>query len=503
MKRILLTSFIIFCLIKSGFAIQLSTTLKVIGDKTYFIHQVEKGQTFYSICKLYSVEIQEIVRQSEKPALQDGELLTIPAKDKVLAQLFKDKELNKKIVYLSEDENSESIESSKNIEQFKQPEQFKQSEQLNQIEKPEKLVNVDTMPHPQVINIALLLPLNLGNIDKIENNNSATTHRYFAYASALEAALLAVKNYENSPDVPKVSLYIYDISDEISAKKLILNGKLQKDKINVMIGPIFLKSFVLLADYAKKNNILIINPLSDKDVFLMQNNFTVKVNTSDEDILKQIIQDAILNNNSNNMKDLIIIYDSLSEHISQRDFVKKILVEHKCFANIKEVNIYNGNIQNLNKVLSEKNNNILLYLSDNEAFVSQIISNTSKQKADKKLYCTRFFEVFNQQELKYLEAIDLHYAVPFNKNKDDETVRNFERKFYEKFRTLPDANAFLFYDLTNMIIESVYLAPNEQLSLENSKYEGLGYSFDFLRSNLSGENGLQNIQIRIVNSMSN
>jgi adenylate kinase family enzyme len=352
--------------------------------------------------------------------------------------------------------------------------------------------------HPEVINLALLLPLNLGNIDQIDiNNNSVINQRYFAYASALEAVLLALKNYEESPENQKVALYIYDVSDENSAKKLTLSGKLQKDKINVMIGPVFLKSFEWLADYARKNNILIINPLSDKE-FLKHNHLTVKANTSEEKILQQIIQDALNHDSTASAKDLILIYDSLPEHINQCDFVKKSFSGHPYFANIKEINIYNSNIQNLNKVLSEKNKNILLYLSDNEAFLSQIISNTSKQKSEKKLYCTKFFDVFNQQELKYMEAIDLRYATLFCKNRDDEAVRNFEKQFYAKFNTLPDANAFLFYDLTNMVIKSVYTTQKEQLSLENIKYEGLGYSFYFLRQNLLDENGLENIQIRIV-----
>ncbi|MDR2510881.1 MAG: LysM peptidoglycan-binding domain-containing protein, partial [Bacteroidales bacterium] len=105
MKKNILILFIVFCLIKSGLAVEipLSTTLKVINDKTYFVHQVEKGQTLYSICKLYDINIQDIIRVSDKPALQDGEMLTIPAKEKILAQLFKDKDLNKKIVYLSDE----------------------------------------------------------------------------------------------------------------------------------------------------------------------------------------------------------------------------------------------------------------------------------------------------------------------------------------------------------------------------------------------------------------
>ena len=61
--------------------IRISAEKVVSGGKTYYMHEVQKGQTLYSIAKAYKVTILDIDRENVIPAggLQAGQMLKIPA----------------------------------------------------------------------------------------------------------------------------------------------------------------------------------------------------------------------------------------------------------------------------------------------------------------------------------------------------------------------------------------------------------------------------------------
>jgi LysM repeat protein len=60
--------------------IRISSEKIVSGGRTFFMHEVQKGQTLYSIAKAYKVTILDIDRENAIPAggLQSGQVLKIP-----------------------------------------------------------------------------------------------------------------------------------------------------------------------------------------------------------------------------------------------------------------------------------------------------------------------------------------------------------------------------------------------------------------------------------------
>lgn len=61
--------------------IRISGEKVISGGRTYYMHEVQKGQTLYSIAKAYKVTILDIDRENVIPAggLQSGQMLKIPA----------------------------------------------------------------------------------------------------------------------------------------------------------------------------------------------------------------------------------------------------------------------------------------------------------------------------------------------------------------------------------------------------------------------------------------
>ena len=56
--------------------------MQLIEGKTYYLHKIEKGNTLYSLSKMYSVKIKDLI--SENPQLEEGlkvdQVIRIPIK---------------------------------------------------------------------------------------------------------------------------------------------------------------------------------------------------------------------------------------------------------------------------------------------------------------------------------------------------------------------------------------------------------------------------------------
>ena len=68
--------------------IKISKEKMVSSGKTYFLHEIQKGQTLYSIAKAYQVTILDIDRENSIPAggIQTGQVLRIPASSTMVAE---------------------------------------------------------------------------------------------------------------------------------------------------------------------------------------------------------------------------------------------------------------------------------------------------------------------------------------------------------------------------------------------------------------------------------
>jgi ABC-type branched-subunit amino acid transport system substrate-binding protein/LysM repeat protein len=519
---------------KSFAQVPLSTTLKVMNNKTYFVHQVAKQQTIYSICKTYQIEVNELIRGSEKTSLQDGETVLIPAKEQVLSKLFNDKTLNKEIIYLTENEDiaNQNLPKSElktepkitaDLEEPKvqgkepiikdsvvSPNEAKDAPVVNNTpkdvakkDKAHQLFNrqFDTIfcenANTKSVNIALLLPLNLSELDLIDvNTNTPNTQKYFTYASFLEGAMLAVNEFKDKQEAQslKVKVSVYDVGDEKSASKLILSNKLVVDGIDIIIGPVYYNAYHIMSKYAKEKKIQIFNPLSDKDAVIENNPYSFKIHTSKFEEVKRILEYIVKNQDV--AQNLIVVYDSSYNSRALKNFVQKCVDSTKYFQNVSYLKIP-SKIEKLNALLSPKNRNNIIYLAENEAFISEIITNTSKVAGEKCLFATKDFSIFAQTDSEYLLKMKVFYTKDFLKNSKNTEILNFERRYYEQFKELPDENALLSFDFTNCLIDNILKnCEQEGVYLGDTFYSGLVYRFHFVQ--YSNKSGYQNTETNLI-----
>ncbi|MDR2907479.1 MAG: LysM peptidoglycan-binding domain-containing protein, partial [Bacteroidales bacterium] len=205
-------------------AVQISDRIENVDGVFYHLHTVEKGQTLYSISRAYQVKPEDIKRTIDKPEIQVDEILLIPSKQKP-----------SKIVIHKVDRSE-----TKPQDTVAQPDTMPAQ---TYIEKPKK----------PVMNVALMLPLYLNEVDQI--NPRDKNNRAFSLLQFYEGAVFAIKEFES--EETKINVQVFDVTgDERTAVNLINSGKL--DDVDVMVGPLFLRSFRVMSDFAEQRRIFII-----------------------------------------------------------------------------------------------------------------------------------------------------------------------------------------------------------------------------------------------------
>ncbi|HQB53395.1 MAG TPA: LysM peptidoglycan-binding domain-containing protein, partial [Bacteroidales bacterium] len=63
--------------------VEVSTEKVVSGGRVYYMHEVQKNQTLYSIAKAYRVSVDDLSRENVIPpnGIQAGQMLKVPAPD--------------------------------------------------------------------------------------------------------------------------------------------------------------------------------------------------------------------------------------------------------------------------------------------------------------------------------------------------------------------------------------------------------------------------------------
>ena len=75
---------------KTGFQaspVTVTRTVDTVLGKAYFVHEVQKGHTLYSICKAYRTEAGQILKDSPESEVQIGEYIYIPLDESLITGL--------------------------------------------------------------------------------------------------------------------------------------------------------------------------------------------------------------------------------------------------------------------------------------------------------------------------------------------------------------------------------------------------------------------------------
>lgn len=505
-----------------------STRIEKIEGKEYYIHKIIKGQTLYSISKVYNMLISELV--FENPDAIDGIKPDMELRIPVISTTTpvitpKDKPININGKYrvhtVEKGQTLYAISKLYNVtvEAIKQanpemPEALSLGLQLNipveQLLKAEETVytsavieNLKDTPVVSVdgnkINMVLLLPLYLSENDNSYRDTAKTNYSQSIYAKSLnglefyEGALLAADSLSRKGI--KATIYAYDIPDSAALAKVLRNPVLKS--ADVIIGPFHGKRFDAVAAFAKENNIVCVSPVLKKSDIAQNNSLVNKVLPSDE---IQIQQMGEYIGRFNCKKNIIIMHSGNSDSLMIEKL--KAGIKSRCDSvKLHVINTKGRGVKLADSLIQPNVENIVMAFSRDESYVSRLVLHLEK-KNNKQRVVTLFglneWQDFENIEVEYFQNLNLHLPVDLFVDYSRPEVKNFLKKFREKYLAEPDKFSYLGYDVTmyylqmlNKFGKTFYQRP------ETIHATGLQSSFDFKK--VGTEGGLENQNTFILN----
>lgn len=335
--------------------------------------------------------------------------------------------------------------------------------------------------------IAVMLPFNVdmynfNPFDLQEVNFNKASAMSIEFYQGFQLALDAIQTSEINAEI-----YVFDTKNDENAVKKILNSA-PFPKVDLIIGPVYNKNLRIAAEFAKKNKIPLISPLSSSSSITENNTYYYTANgTADahHEALMKHIQQSYPNDT------LIIIHDNTPDERAVINNIKKINTdfysESPTYIHEIEASIDDG-LRNIKSQFDSLSTHLVLIPSNNEMYTTYVLSQLAQIKT---YYPSIVFGMpnwnkFNNINYDYFEWMKVHLTESYWINESNLDVINFEQAYYIHNHIKPSEFAFQGYDLANYVL--AYIAHNrDQLTDEKERFftvdvldQGLQTKFFFI-----------------------
>ncbi len=465
--------------IYAGQIIKIPTTYK---GQDYITHRVQKRTKLKKIARMYSLKIDKIreINPEVKNKVQRGEILKIP------------------------------VEPGKDIP-------FEIVDVMYLSPEIDRLVDLDSIRcnkqddfTDRIYKVALMLPLYLDEFDSIQwigpaGIRPAFEYKPFNFIQFYEGVMLAVDSLKGKG--LKVELYVYDFDEKINKTIRVLQNP-ELTEMDLIIGPLFRKSFKLVSNFAEMFGIRIVNPLTTrteilgyKNVFKIKPSYEAQHKLIDR-LIKKNYPDArviIVRHNKykngemvnmlkerleRDFNDKIRIANSLLENIIDeysladttlaagellesinieniliyRDFIKNELDDSTTFLNrVDEIIYMEDGIDGLMNAASIIRPNVIVAVTDNKVFALELLTklNELRDTFDITLIGIPEWDKFSDLETEYLMNLNTHFLSSSCIDYQDENVKGFIKVFRRTFKTEPQQYAYDGFDIAYYFLNAM------------------------------------------------
>ncbi|MDL2296548.1 ABC transporter substrate-binding protein, partial [Bacteroidales bacterium OttesenSCG-928-E04] len=323
------------------------------------------------------------------------------------------------------------------------------------------------------------------NVAAIENDDQLDSKLPFQLTGFWNGSKIALEEFYN--DSVHVNVIVKDITDNVSKLRNIMEDKKFMSTIDLIIGPFYSSSFIIAAEYAKKYEIPIVNPFSNRRDILENNEFVYKA-TPPTSIEPQLFYDRIIATD----RDANIILWSDDEASDRYKNYEKLFEEQ----DLEPTKLYfDDNLNSFKQLLSPYRQNVVILLSNSTA---KIISNFRQLDAiaDLQDFLLLIPEKWIEEIYSELEVFNALQAYCFANNHVDytnEKVVFFMTEYVERFNAPPTLEHFVFqgYDLTRYFLQALL----HNFDHEKITIEPLAMDFKFVKIKT---NGYENQQKRLL-----
>lgn len=415
-----------------------------VNNQDFIIHVVEQGQTIYSIGRTYKLSPAKILESNPDytESLPIGAQLIIPKPKTAVIPPQKQDSITEQPKLTPKKEPVTIVSNvADTIENHK-----------TDINKTREVIETVTFKK-QSVRIVLMLPfmLDINSKEQVETeiiNKHIQIHpSTFPFVEYYEGMLLAVDSLRKKGI--SVQLEVYDSSkDSIYIQEILT--KINPNKLDLIIGPVFPVAFSIAAEFAKKYKIPIVSPLSSDDIAIKSNPYVIQVNSPQRYRFKEIADFASEHKNCN----VIFVYNSIDLEQAQVQECKRIFNLYyadslkKNGIKLKEVYFPKLGLDGVEKAMNAEEKNIIIVLSRNQAFINNLVTKLFQfsKKYDIHLVGLPMWEKYDNLELDFLFALQFQFVT--NGFVD---YRNTDvKRFIETYRTIysiePTRFSFQGYD---------------------------------------------------------
>ncbi len=414
-----------------------STTQNVFMAESFIYHYVKPGETLYSLSLYYDISIEEI--KEINPELRWGELqydeyIKIPRPTDVLSEAADLPADSLPVDTIVQDVDSLGIPFWSQI----------------------KWRRIQPKPIRGTIHVAMLLPLDLywdvesDSLDLRllddaesfkkdgEDKNNLINPRVIGYLEFYQGALLAIDELQKNGY--SINLYVYDTERSRQRTREIIR-KAEMEEMDLIIGPVNFWNLEIVADFARQHEIPMVSPFSSDQEIVRYNPYVFQVTPSYDIEFKswaEYISDFY-------DKTIILVHDGDSTLYHKVQFLKdevfnkiaeKADLEDVIF---KEVKMNDSVYVDMAHVLTQDGENLVVVPSENEAYVSNVISPLFYLLDQYKIEVAGMpqWNKFRNIDLEYFHKLKMSYFTSFYVDYDKPEMKAFINRFREVYYTEP------------------------------------------------------------------
>lgn len=430
----------------------------------YKTHVVKKGETLYSLSKLYATTVDSIklVNLGLTQGLREGETIFIPKK------------------------------------------QDHQTLAANIIS------SIDTsVTKKATYTIALMLPFYLDENDEMAEKRNALEDKkiypkskfaiefYNGFLSALDSI---------TTDSCKFKVYAYDTKGKDTARIKHLLLKSELTSVDLIVGPLYYDNFKLVANYAKQHKIPVVSPVKQSNKVLLGNPYVFKVIPSKTSVINPIAKLMVDSFKTENL--LAIAHEKSKEKpmidLCVKAYNKELLSTNDTtiYSSMKRIDV-NVNMADIVAKFKPNKNNVIFVPTSDQTFVTTLFSyliTTLNQRNYKDYKVTLIgleeWSKYENIDLDYFQRLNVHYCASQYMNDKDSLNQEFIERFIQLKSIYPSKNVMLGHDIAYYFGNnfSEYGTVFSQKSLV--PYRGRSVRLNFFKTGI--ESGFENKDVTLL-----
>ncbi|MFZ4521449.1 MAG: amino acid ABC transporter substrate-binding protein [Bacteroidales bacterium] len=447
-----------------------SSVIEKIDGRDFYIHTIKRGQTLYMISKAYGVEVNDIIR--ENPGVKEG----IKADQKLRIALPGQKSAIVPKSNAVKDKQSAAKEGNATVKAA--------TPKVDSVIIPVLPCGTDRSTMKPEYKVALMLPLFLAGVADINSEHPDPkifeTAKSFQFLPFYEGFMMAVDSLDKLG--VKIKLYVYDV-DKDTLKTRQLLKKPEMKSMDLIFGLLYHPNFQIVASFAKKNKINLVNPISERSELVAGNPYVFKVQSSKKEQLEQL---AIFMSEAFRGGQVLIIRNG---QFSDRDAPDRLKKE--CLERNLKVQVVEGQAAAIGKYAKDKPNYIVV-MSDNQEYTLDLVRGLYKLRNEYNLTLVGLpnWMAMEGLENEYLVALKTHMISRSFIDYDRSSVKSFVRQYQDIYKSDPELLAFQGFDQALFFITALNtFGTNIGRCISDLKVNSLQTRFEFSQTR---DNGFEN-----------